>query len=160
MARGDEYLTRVVRLFCDHAESPMWFGIGPLDYGEARLSESLETDMRAWEGVFYRENHPFRSESEGFAGWPSSEAARAFTNDGLALAQRLADELGTDFEVEADRDPIGRKKVRLHSDSTPANPDSAAAFRDLAEQFAKEFGLAKAASGSFMPLKHIDPDEQ
>jgi len=75
-------------------------------------------------------------------------------------AEIQSSELGTDFEVETDRDPTGRKKVRLHSDSAPTNPNSATSFRDLAERFAKEFGVAITASSSFVPRKYVKPDEQ
>jgi hypothetical protein len=113
--------------------------------------------MQAWEAVFYSENRPLRPESEEFAGWPSSEAAWAFTNDGLALAQRLADELGTDFEVETDGDPVGRKKVRLHTDSAPTNPHSATSFRHLAEQSAREFGVKKEIQAVSSPPNTSNP---
>jgi hypothetical protein len=87
-----ETWTTVVRLFPDHASSPMWFP-DPVDYADARLSADLERDLRAWEDSYYASLGPDHD-------WISAGARRAFEEAGDPLAQRLADELGSGFVVE------------------------------------------------------------
>jgi hypothetical protein len=121
-----EYATKVVRLFPDYAESPMWFSMGPVSFEHAHLSDQLETELRAWEASYYADGDPFK-------GWSSPEAAMAFSQEGLRLARILAEEIGENFEVEVDADAVGRKKVRFRGHSSLANPEAALAFRLMAE---------------------------
>jgi hypothetical protein len=121
-----EYATKVVRLFPDYADSPMWFSMGPVSFELAHLSDQLEVDLKAWDASYYADGDPFK-------GWSSPEAAEAFSQEGLRLARLLAEEIGEIFEVEVDADAASRRKVRFRGHSSLANPEAALAFRLMAE---------------------------
>jgi 8-oxo-dGTP pyrophosphatase MutT (NUDIX family) len=122
VAEQSEYMTTVVRLFPDSADSPIWFAIGPVDYEDVRLTDSLEADLRAWEAAFYRDY-------EFTKGWKSDAAAASYFESGLALAERLADEFGTTFEVEFIAEDPYRGKHRFRSPVAATNAAAADAMR-------------------------------
>jgi hypothetical protein len=132
MGRGNDYMTRVVRLFSDHAASPMWFALGPVDYQDARLSGPLESGLRAWDALHY-------AGRDRGGDWSSPEADEEIVAVGQRLAQRLARELGSDFEVEVDSHPRRPETTRFHSHTVALNPEAAEAFHAMAEE-AGSFG--------------------
>lgn len=132
MGRPSEHMTRVVRLFSDHSPSPIWFAGGPVNYEDARLSAPLETDLRAWDALHYESGDRPGS-------WSLPEADEEIVAVGHRLAQRLARELGSDFEIEVDSDPRRPGTTRFHSPKAALNPDAAGAFHAWA-LMAQSFG--------------------
>ncbi|HWU59058.1 MAG TPA: hypothetical protein VN045_10095 [Microbacteriaceae bacterium] len=154
MARDDEYFRSVIRLFPDYAESVIWFAIGPVPYEQSRISARLRKDLEAWESFYYRS----LTEDDR---WGSAEDRALFADDARRLAERLAAEVGGQFEVEY-RDSRD-KKIRARSDSGPTNTDAAAAFtqisRDLDEMQAR-IDREVEAGASFGWFAYVPTDEE
>lgn len=129
MARGEEYFTTVIRIFPDYAESVIWFAIGPVSYNDAKISSQLRSDMEAWEDFYYA------AQTEDFR-WRRPEGREWFNAEGRRLAERLAGEVGSRFEVEVR--VYRNKKVRVNSKAEPTNPEAAEAFETIAREL-REF---------------------
>jgi hypothetical protein len=124
MANPGAYLRSVVRVFPDYADSVLWFVGGPVDYAEAKLSDSLATDMMAWDTSYYAGLDSDRQ-------WRSPDLETHHCREGLRLARGLSDELGDAFEVEvfALDKKRNKHKVRLLGQREGTNPRAIAAFR-------------------------------
>jgi len=116
----------IVRLFPGHAGTVIWSG-GPVPYDEAGLSPLLEADLRAWEAF-----HRARLDPDLAPHAPDDEDE--FATTGAAVAARLADELGSRFEVHH----IYRGREVLRSTEPPTNPGAARALRTRARRQASE----------------------
>lgn len=118
-----EYLTTVVRVFPDYADSVIWFAPGPVEYEDACLSDDLIRDLRAWDDRYYTildDDHDVREEFR-----------ESFDADGLALAHRLSAELGDAFAVEYLSWSDG--PTTLRGVGPASNPEAVAAFSRMAE---------------------------
>ncbi|GIT80627.1 hypothetical protein LLS1_22960 [Leifsonia sp. LS1] len=119
-----EYLTTVVRVFPDYADSVIWFSPGPVAYEDAHISPELARDLQTWEDRYYMildDHHEVRE-----------EFSAAFDADGLSLAGRLSDELGDAFAVEYLS--TGGDRTTLRRDHPGSNPVAVAAFARMAER--------------------------
>ncbi|MGO4103626.1 hypothetical protein AB4Y63_06715 [Leifsonia sp. YAF41] len=124
MERAGEQRTSVVRMFPDYANTVLWFVVGPVRYSESALSPTLVRELEEWEQSYYDGLTPDYE-------WRSPERGEQVSAEGERLAQLVADELGSEFEIDfADR--------RFRSTSAADNPNAATAFRDLAAHFRAE----------------------
>lgn len=121
-AAGDGF---VVRLCPDYAGSVIWFP-HPVDYALTCLDGALVTDLIRWELDYY-------DALDSRFDWRSPDLARTFTADGVALALRLAVQLGTGFDVEFASYETGVATRRFRSELPADNPRAAAAFIALAD---------------------------
>jgi hypothetical protein len=118
-----EYLTTVVRVFPDYADTVLWFAPGPVSYEDACVSRALAADMAAWEARYYRildDDCSIRP-----------TVREPFEAEGRALARRLSAELGDAFAVECVGDSGGH--LLLRGDGPGTNPRAVAAFRRMAD---------------------------
>ena len=113
----------VVRLVPDYAGTVLWFP-HPVAYAHTRLHPDLITDLIRWELGYYD------ALDAGF-NWQSPAHASAFTSDGVALALRLAVQLGAGFDVEFATYEAGVASRRFRSELPADNPSAAAAFTAL-----------------------------
>jgi hypothetical protein len=116
----------IVRLFPDYAGTVLWL-TDPVHYEEAHLSNQLENDLRAWDRFCRSRLDPDLSEHA-----PSDVHEFAIT--GIALARRLADELGLGVEIHLIHE--GRQVFR--SSNPPTNSRAAQTLHTRAEQRAAE----------------------
>lgn len=119
----NEDTTPVVRLFSGWADSAVWFG-SPIPYRETRLDPSLVTDIRAWDDGYYADRKP---DDE----WHSPDAAARYHRTAAELAQRLAEQIGHEFQVEYDAADTRR---RVRAPGPPLNREAAAAFHETVER--------------------------
>lgn len=140
MARVDDYA--LIRIFPDYADSAIWFIIGTVSYEESRVSDGLRQDLKAWEAHYYR---ALDDDLE----WRSREDLEHHAAEGHRLAERLAAEVGADFEVEYfdERD----RKVRVRSEHPALNEAAADAFTKVRashrEVFERSLPAADPAPG-------------
>ena len=116
----------IVRMFPDHAGTVLWSG-GAVDLDEARLSPRLQDDLRAWDAF-----HRSRLDPDARSHAPEDEHEFAVT--GVALAGRVADELGRGVEVHL----IVEGRRVFGSAEPPTNPRAAKALHVRAERQAEE----------------------
>ncbi|MGO1181583.1 MAG: hypothetical protein ACTHZ5_01680 [Micrococcaceae bacterium] len=127
---ADSNPTTLVRLFPDYANTVLWF-VGPVPYNESGLTTDLVRELEEWEQSYYASLTP---EYE----WATAGAAHAFYEEGTRLAQKVADELGPDFEIEL-RSSVPTTPPRRFRGVCPAtNPAAATAFDALAARYAAE----------------------
>jgi hypothetical protein len=119
----------VVRLFPDYAGSVLWFP-HPVDYAATGLDGGLVADLIRWEIDYY-------DALDADFDWRSPDLARAFTTDGVALAYRLAVQLGAAFDIEFASYEAGVATRRFRSELPADNPRAAAAFTALAGSHAR-----------------------
>jgi len=111
-------------MFPDYANTVLWFVGGPVRYSESALSVRLVRELQEWEQFYYDGLSPDYE-------WRSPERGEQVRAEGERLAQLVADELGSEFEIDfADR--------RFRSTKAADNPNAAAAFRDLSAHFRAE----------------------
>jgi hypothetical protein len=110
----------VVRLLPDYAGTVLWLP-HPVTYSESHLDASLVTDLIRWEIDYYD------ALDADFA-WRSPALARSFTATGVGLALRLAQQLGSEFDIEFASFETGVATRRFRSDFAADNPLAAAAF--------------------------------
>ncbi len=134
------YLRTVVRVFPDYANTVLWFVGGPVDYADAKVTDSLAADMRAWEESYYE------SLNDAMA-WRSLELEGRHAAEGLRLARLLADELGDAFEVEVWAEGA-KEKVRILGQHPGSNPAAVAAFRGRAAESDAEDERIRQLRGS------------
>ncbi len=120
------YLRTVVRVFPDYAGTVLWFVGGPVDYADAKLSDSLAAAMQAWEESYYRS-------LDDDLKWRSPGTEEHHAAEGLRLARLLADELGDAFEVEVWAEGA-KEKIRILGLHPGSNPAAVAAFRGWAAE--------------------------
>src|SRR5699024_9517973 len=101
----------------------LWFG-GPIPYPDSGLSASLIRDLQAWEQSYYDALTPDFE-------WKSASAADDFSAEGATLAQRLAGELGSGYEVELRTGRPHARPVRFRAAATGANSRAVRAFDQL-----------------------------
>ncbi|WP_297372724.1 hypothetical protein [Cryobacterium sp.] len=114
----------MVRLLPDYAGSVLWFP-EPVDYAASFLDGALVSDLIRWEIGYY-------DSLDADFGWQSPALASAFTAEGVALALRVAVQLGTGFDVEFASYEAGVATRRFRSEFPADNPAAAAAFTALA----------------------------
>jgi hypothetical protein len=114
----------VVRLFPDYAGSVLWFP-QPVDYAISGLEAALVTDLIRWEIAYY-------DALDADSNWLSTHLASGFTADGVALALRLAVQLGAGFDIEFATYEAGVATRRFRSEFPADNPRAAAVFTALA----------------------------
>jgi xylitol oxidase len=114
-----------VRLFADHARSPIWLGYDPVPFEQTRLSPGLIADLSAWA----REVEERAMVEDPPVEPPTDDAHVGLADREARLARRLAIELGADFEVETSVQPV---RARFRSAGVAENRDAADAFRTLA----------------------------
>lgn len=119
----NEDTTPVVSLFSGWADSAVWFG-GPIPYGETRLDPALVADIRAWDDGCYADRKPDHA-------WRSADDAARYHRTAAELAQRLAEQIGREFQVEYDAADTHR---HVRAAGPPLHQEAAAAFREMAEQ--------------------------
>ena len=129
---------RVVRLFPDYAGSVLWFP-HPVDYALTRLDGGLVTDLIRWEIDYY-------DGLDADCRWRTPAHATAFTADGVALALRLALQLGSGFDVEFASYEPGVAVRRFRSELLPDNAGAAAAFTALAARSEAPGALSKTCA--------------
>lgn len=118
----------VVRLFPGWAQSPVWIPGGPVDPGESLLTRELVEDLLIWENNYYATSpqDPVDTGGAGEAGADPTPQERHYLADGIALAERLAAELGNAFAVSFES---GRKDHFLaRSAESATNPAAARVF--------------------------------
>jgi hypothetical protein len=147
MADPGAYLRSVVRVFPDYAGTVLWFVDGPVDYADAKLTESLAADMSAWEDAYY---FGLGEEKD----WKSKDLEVPHYREGLRLARALSDELGDSFDVEvfAQDSDHGEYKLRIQGRGRASNPLAVEAFKEWAAASEAEdahFRELKASGGTF-----------
>lgn len=147
MANPGAYLRSVVRVFPDYADTVLWFVGGPVDYSDAKVTESLAADMSAWEDSYY-------AGLDDEMGWKSTDLETHHYREGLRIARALSDERGDSFEVEvfAQDGEHDECKVRILGQGRGSNPSAVAVFRARAAAGETEdayFRELKASGGSF-----------
>ncbi|WP_460514058.1 hypothetical protein [Frigoribacterium salinisoli] len=135
--------TTVVRLFVDHAASPVWFS-EPRDWDEMGFDADLTDDLRRWDAEWYSSRD--REDFEWIADEPEIEHRRR----GVALAQRITDALGAPFVVEVEAThrvaPDGGPcRERVSSEQEATQPRAAARFRAWAQEARAEHARIRAA---------------
>jgi hypothetical protein len=119
----------VVRLFPDYAGSVLWFPqpdtAQPVDYADSCLDPALVTDLIRWEIAYY-------DALDANFDWRTAALASTFTADGVALALRLAVQLGSGFDIEFASYETGVATRRFRSEFPADNPRAAAVFTALA----------------------------
>jgi hypothetical protein len=130
-----KYATRIVRMFPDYAESVIWFS-DPVAYEESRLTADLVAELRSWDARYYT------GLTEDFK-WRSQETLHTFNRDGLALAHRVAAEIGSSFEVQYRSFEDGAVAM-LRSDYPATNADAEAAFQKRAQESREEWAAIRA----------------
>lgn len=83
-----------IQLFPDYCDRTLWLG-DPIAYEESGLSPALIQDLTDWEQSYY-DAIDLDHDHE----WKSLGLADAYTARGNELGQRVADEIGPEFEVE------------------------------------------------------------
>ncbi|WP_368496458.1 hypothetical protein [Herbiconiux sp. A18JL235] len=83
---------RVVRLLPDYADTPIWLS-GPFPLEQTGLSHDLVARLSAWEVAYYG------LLTDDFE-WRSTDALHRYEVEGRGLAEELAVQLGSEFEVE------------------------------------------------------------
>ncbi len=83
---------RVVRLFPDYAGTPIWLS-GPFELEQTGLTQDLVERLSAWEAAYYG------LLTDDFE-WRSTDELRRYEVEGRGLAEELAVELGSEFQVE------------------------------------------------------------
>ena len=93
---------RLVRLTSDYrAGWPLWSADGGLLASDAfTLSDSLTTDLRAWQDLFESEFHWNH-------GWRTPEAEARYARAAAELVHRLRHEIGPAVRVTLDAWPVG-----------------------------------------------------
>lgn len=112
-----------IRIFPDYAHTVLWL-FGPVNYTDAVLSPGLSADMAAWEATYC-------DSLDGNESWKSRSGAAQFTATGKSLAERLAAELGKDFDVEFHSYEPGSRRELFHTGAAAGNPAAAAAFHGI-----------------------------
>jgi hypothetical protein len=132
--RPDRRTASVVRLFPDYAGSVLWLpkpvnaqpvNAQPVNYSASGLDAALVTDLIRWEIAYY-------DALDADFDWRSAALASAFTADGVALALRLAVQLGAGFDIEFASYEAGVATRRFRSEFPADNPRAAAVFTALA----------------------------
>lgn len=124
MSSSHEARTPTVRMFPDYADTVLWF-TEPIDYGAAKLSGHLTRDLTRWEQSYYE------GLNEDYE-WKTASLSHRFAIEGAQLAQRVADELGDEFEIELVTFADGIPERRFQGQAGALNSRAAAAFRVLA----------------------------
>jgi hypothetical protein len=136
--RPDRRAASVVRLFPDYAGSVLWLpnpvnaqpvnaqpvNAQPVNYSASGLDAALVTDLIRWEIAYY-------DALDADFDWRSAALASAFTADGVALALRLAVQLGAGFDIEFASYEAGVATRRFRSELPADNPRAAAVFTAL-----------------------------
>jgi hypothetical protein len=107
--------SEVVQLRPAWADSVLLYWGSPVAYESSGLDDDLVAGLQSWDAAYY---HRVGSDAE----WRSQAAADAHRSEGLGLAQKLAEALGSGFVVEFDE-----RLVR--SPRPPTSPAAAAAFK-------------------------------
>ena len=140
----DTRVESVVRLLPDYAGSVLWFP-EPVDYAASFLDSALVSDLIRWEIDYY-------DSLDADFNWRSPALAGAFTTAGMALALRVAVQLGTGFDVEFASYETGVATRRFRSEFPADNPAAAAAFTALAGQ-----DPARSRRPALMPAGQTGP---
>lgn len=128
----------VIRIFPDYANTVLWL-VGPLPYEDALLTPELTAALQEWEASYYAALTPLEE-------WRSLSLAAAFTATGSALAQRLADELGTGFAIEFHSyEPRAPRRI-FTSDLPATNPAAASVLAAIVEADAADKARLEALS--------------
>lgn len=128
-------------MFPDYANTVLWF-TEPIDYGTAKLSEHLTRDLTRWEQSYYD------GLDEDYE-WKAASLSHRFAVEGAQLAQRVADELGNEFEIELVTFADGIPDRRFRGQTGALNSRAAASFRVLAlemSEFENTVAQAQAAT--------------
>ena len=126
MVDAAEYLRTVVRVFPDYADTVLWFAPGPVSYEESHLTEGLVAEMVKWEATYY-------ANLTDLFEWREEADLLAFDEEGLRLANRLAEELGDAVEVDYLNHREGvLKPVRVRGTGNGTNAAARAAFMMMA----------------------------
>lgn len=121
---------RVLRIFPDYAESVLWLA-EPVPYEISGLTQQLVHDLATWEQSYYGSlTADFTFRSQGLA--------HEFTNRGKLLAHRVAEELGSGWEVEFKSCEPLAAPVRIHGSGVATNAEAAAAFAAVAADLDSE----------------------
>ncbi|XBH21334.1 hypothetical protein V5R04_14150 [Jonesiaceae bacterium BS-20] len=113
--------------YCDTADT-----LEDLVYhASSGLSGDLLSDLRWWA-------RSYRDLFDENQVWKSPDHMRAFKQTGTALARRIADELGSEHEVEFWPLQEGEPSCRFHSVGPATNPRAAAAFSGLKQRLRDE----------------------
>lgn len=128
-----------VRIFPDYASTVLWL-FGPVAYPDSAVSPALARDMALWESSYYASLDSDQS-------WKSASGAEQFTAAGRVLAERLAAELGRDFDVEFHSYEPGSRREFFHSGARAGNPAAAEAFHGIAAEEESERARFEDLSG-------------
>lgn len=104
--------------------------VGPtleqVEFEDAGLSPDLVEDLREW-AVLYRES--FNDNWE----WKTPELERRYTVQASALAQRIADELGDEHEVQYQPNDGNSPPMQFHASGKGNNPHAIAALAEVTQ---------------------------
>jgi len=114
----------IVRLVPDYAGTVLWFP-HPVPYAATFLHPELVTDLIRWEIGYY-------DALDADSDWRTPALASRYTADGVALALRLAVQLGAGFDIEFASYEAGVASRRFRSELPADNARAAAAFTALA----------------------------
>lgn len=115
-----------MRVFPDYADTVLWFAPGPVSYEESHLTEGLVAEMVKWEATYY-------ANLTDLFEWHAEADLLAFDEEGLRLANRLAEELGDAVEVDYLNHREGvPTPVRVHGTENGTNAAARAAFVKMA----------------------------
>ncbi|XBH21333.1 hypothetical protein V5R04_14145 [Jonesiaceae bacterium BS-20] len=115
-----------IQLFPDYAGTTLWLS-DAIDYQESGLSPGLIQDLQVWEQSYY-DSINLDNDHE----WKSLGLANAYTKRGNELGQRVADEIGPDFEVDFSSYQQGVETRTFRAGGSANNADAALAFEHIA----------------------------
>ena len=118
--------TDVVRLAPEEDGDVIWF-TGPVSLEDSNLSEDLIREVEEWERFFH--SHLKHGQYVVVA-----ESMPHFKEEGIRLARRLANEIGSTFVVEFVPDERHPSPRRFRSAGRPTNAAAARVFSALAAQ--------------------------
>lgn len=144
-SQDSEYIT--VNLFPDDTGVTVWLG-DPVGYEESGLTQGQVDDLLHWSKFYFDSLNEDQELKE-------PNLARQFTKMGNLLAQRLADELGSEHEVALMAYDNSVPSSKFRAAGAASNPRAAAAFVKLnttiqeeAAQMLRQFEKS-GAKGSF-----------
>lgn len=121
---------KILRMFPDYADTVLWIN-DPIDYVHTGLSTALIEELNSWEQSFYDSlNRNYEFASRGLE--------EKHTRAGIALAQKVASEIGSDFIVEYDAAASLSEPTHYQCPGTASNKHAAASFQKLFKDVRRE----------------------
>lgn len=121
---------KILRMFPDYADTVLWIN-EPIDYSLTGMSAALIDELTAWEQSFYESlNRDYAFISRGLE--------EKFARSGVALAKKVASEIGSDFVVEYYGAVMLNEPTHYQCPGTASNKHASASFQKLFKDVRRE----------------------